>query len=284
MLTTTEIQKNVIELKQEKLQSEVLVINLSFYGFEVVCFTSSPYTITKIAEAVFKEPVKHGDELTDLFLQFVSENIPNKGNYKSVLVNWMGNHFTLVPASFYDAEKAKEMLEFNVGGTTGELNFTNDVNDIKLIYSVPSELKNSLDKTFPNHNFKHIGYSTMKLFFTHFQLKNADIFLNLHQGQTEVLIKKDKKPVLYNMFKTQSDEDVLYFLLFSVEQFDLNPLTLKLFISANRATNDSLFTAIKKYIKNVEFTVSDKMIVRKEAFEQTPHHFYFSALNRLLCE
>lgn len=284
MLTTTEIQKNVIELKQEKLQSEVLIINISYYGFEVVSFTKAPFTITKIAEAVFKEPVKHADELTDLFLQFVSENIPNKGNYKSVMVNWLGNNFTLVPASFYDAEKAKEMLEFNVGGTNGELIFTNDVNDIKLIYSVPAELKNSLDKTFPNHNFKHIGYSTMKLFFTHFQLKNADIFLNLHQGQTEVLIKKDSKPVLYNMFNTQNDEDVLYYLLFSVEQFDLNPLTLKLYISANRATNDNLFTAIKKYLKHVDFTVSDKIIVRKEAFEQTPHHFYFSALNRLLCE
>ncbi len=284
MLSTTDIQKNVIELKVEKLPSEVLVINLSYHGFEVVSFTKSPYTITKIAESVFKEPVKHADELSDLLLQFVSENNFNKENYKSILVNWLGNHFTLVPASFYDADKAKEMLEFNVGGTNGELTFTNDVNDIKLIYSVPAELKNSLDKTFPNHNFKHIGYSTMKLFFTHFQLKNADIFLNIHQGQTEILIKKDKKPVLYNMFKTQSDEDVLYYLLFSVEQFELNPTTLKLFVSANRATTDNLFTAIKKYVKHVDFTVSDKIIVRKEAFEQTPHHFYFSALNRLLCE
>jgi hypothetical protein len=283
MLTTTEMQKNVIELKQEKLQPEVLVINLSYHGFEAAAFTGAPHTITKIAETAFKEPVKHADELSDLFLEFISENAL-KQNYKSVLVNWLGSHFTLVPTSFYDPDKAKEMLEFNVGGINGELTFTSDVNDIKLICAVPAELKSSLDKTFPNHNFKHIGYSSMKLFFTHFQLKNADVFLNLHPGQTEVLIKKDKKPVLYNMFNTQNDEDILYYLLFSIEQFDLDPKTLKLFISANRTTTDNLFTAIKKYVKQVDFTVSDKVIVRKEAFEQTPHHFYFSALNRLLCE
>ena len=284
MLDTSAIQNKTIELKLEKAIADVLIINISYNSFEAVTYTKPTHTITRISESVFKEPVKHADELSDLFLQFVNDNGFNKTNYKTILINWIGDHFTLVPASFYDADRAKEMLDFNVGGTDGELIFTNDVDDIKLIYSVPAELKSALDKTFPNHNFKHIGYSSLKLFFTHFQLKNADVFLNLHAGQTEVLIKKDKKPVLYNIFKTQSDEDVLYYLLFSIEQFDLNPLTLKLFIAANKETSSTLFTAVKKYIKHVDFTVSDKLIVRKEAFEQLPHHYYFSALNRLLCE
>jgi len=283
MLTAADIQKNSTELKLEKAVPEVLVLKISYQGFEAVSFTKAPHTITKIAEEIFKESVKQNDELSDLFLQFLNENGFQKTNYKTVLINWAGNHFTLVPASFYNSEKAKEMLEFNVGSTEGESSFTNDVNDIKLIFSVPTEIKNSLDKTFPNHSFKHIGYSSMKLFFTHFQLKNADVFLNIHQGQTEVLIKKDKKPVLYNMFKTANDEDVLYYLLFSVEQFDLNPAELKLFVSANKPVTDNLFTAIKKYVRHVDFTVSDKLIVRKEAFEQIPHHYYFSVLNSLLC-
>jgi len=284
MLSAAAIHKDHVELKQEKLAAEILVINLSWLGFEMAALTRSPHTITKIAASNFKEPLKTIEELTNQFLQFISESELQKSNYKNVLVNWMGQHFTLIPSSFYDAEKAKEMLEFNVGSLEGEQIFTNDVNDIKFIFSVPAELKNIIDRTFPNHNFKHIGYSSFKLFFTHFQLKAADIFLNIHEGQTEILIKKDKKPVLYNMFKTQSDEDILYYLMFSIEQFDLNPQTLKLFISANRATTDPLFTAIKKYVKNVDYTVSDKLIIRKEAFEQLPHHFYFSALNRLLCE
>ena len=284
MLATSTIHKNLIELKLEKAQADVLVINLSCYGFEMAALTKSPHTITKIAETTFKEPIKHTDELSDAFLHFVDEHDLQRIKHKTILVNWAGDHFTLVPSSFYDAKKAKEVLEFNVGEIKNELVFTNDFNDIKLIYSVPAELKNTIDKTFPNHNFKHIGYGSLKLFFTHFQLKNADIFLNLHNGQAELIIKKDWQTALYNVFKTQSDEDILYYLLFSIEQFDLDPKNLKLFISANLETKDPLFTAIKKYIHNVEFTVSDKLIIRKEAFEQLPHHYYFSALNRLLCE
>ncbi len=284
MIATSTVHKNLIELKLEKAHADILVINISYYGFELATLTKSPHTITKIAETTFKEPIKHADELSDAFLHFVDEHDLQRIKHKTILVNWAGDHFTLVPSSFYDAEKAKEVLEFNIGEIKNELVFTNDFSDIKLIYSVPAELKNTIDKTFPNHNFKHIGYGSLKLFFTHFQLKNADIFLNLHNGQAELLIKKDWQTALYNVFKTQSDEDILYYLLFSIEQFELDPKNLKLFISANRETKDPLFAAIKKYINNVEFTVSDKLIIRKEAFEQLPHHYYFSALNRLMCE
>jgi hypothetical protein len=284
MISAAAIEKDLIELKQEKLASELLVLNISYSDFEAAILTRTPSTITRIAAIHFMEPIKTNDELISQLSHFISDFDLHKEAYKSVFINWIGSHFTLIPASFYDPDKAREMLEFNVGNIEGEQILTSDVNDIKFIYSVPADLKNFLDKTFPNHNFKHIGYSSLKLFFSHFQLKNADIFLNIHKGQTEVLIKKDKRPVLYNMFKTQSDEDILYFLMFSVEQFDLDPQTLKLYISANRGTNDPLFTAIKKYIRNVDHTVSDKLIIRKEAFEKLPHHYYFSALNRLLCE
>jgi hypothetical protein len=284
MISATAIQKHLIELKQEKLTADILVITISQNGFEAATFTKAPHTITKIAASTIKESIKQPEELSDLFIQFITETGLQKQNFHSILINWLGEHFTLVPSSFYDPEKAREMLEFNVGPMEGETILTNEVNDIKFIYSVPTELKNVLDRTFPNHNFKHIGYSSLKLFLSHFQLKNADVFVNIHEGQTELLIKKDKRPVLYNMFRTHSDEDVLYYLMFSVEQFDLDPLHLKLYVAANRDANDALFVNLKKYIRNVEFTISDKLIIRKEAFEQMPHHNYFSVLNRLLCE
>src|SRR5438105_3070802 len=124
MLATSTIHKNLIELKLEKAQADVLVINLSYYGFELAAFTKSPHTITKIAETTFKDPIKHADELSDAFLHFVDENNLQKQNYKTILVNWAGDHFTLVPSSFYDAEKAKEVLEFNIGEIKNELVFT----------------------------------------------------------------------------------------------------------------------------------------------------------------
>lgn len=49
---------------------------------------------------------------------------------------------------------------------------------------------------------------------------------------------------------------------------------MKVAIAANRETSDTLFAAIKKYIRNVEYAVSDKLIIRKEELEKLPHHYY----------
>lgn len=284
MISTQPIHKKEYSLKLDTAKTEVVVLSLSTNGFELAGFTKSPYHITKITELTFDSAIKDYRDLNNYLVQFLNDNHLTHQSFHTIYINWIGNHFTLLPTSFYDADKARDLLEFNIGKNSDEVILTNEMEEIKLIYSLPVEIKNTLDKLFPNHNLKHIGYSTVKLFFNHFQLKNADLFLNIHKGQIEVAIKKDKKPMLYNVFNTLSDEDILYYLLFTIEQYNLNPLTLKVAIAANSETQSELFTAIKKYIKNVEFAVSDKLIIRKEELEKIPHHYYFTTLNRLLCE
>lgn len=284
MITSAAIQKNNYSLKLDSYSSEVLVLTISNNGFELAAFSKAPYTITKIADINFELTVKDSNELNDYLLQFISESGINKQTLKTIYINWTGNHFTLLPASFYDPEKVSDLLEFNIGKTHEETIITSDVNDIKLIYSIPGAIKSTIDKLFPSHNLKHIGYSSIKLFFNHFQLKNADMFLNIHKRHTEILIKKDKKLLTYNLYNTNSDEDVLYYILFSVEQFNLNPSSVKLAVAGNKETSSELFNTLKKHIRNIDFAVNDKLLIRKEELEKLPHHFYFTTLNRLLCE
>jgi hypothetical protein len=285
MITASQIQKKIYELKDTSVKSEVLVINISDQNFEMVCFTKEPYSITRLGEISFNDAFKNEDELNQYFLQFVNDLDLSKGRFNRILINWLNKHFTLVPDSFYSADKAKELLNFNVGDIKDETVLTNEVlGDVKFVYSIPTSFKTTLDRTFPKHNIKHFGYSTIQLFFSHFQLKGADVFLNIHDQGIELCIKKDKQLLLYNMFSTKSDEDILYYLMFSIEQFKFEPGSVKLCVAANRETNDELFKTLKKYIKNVNFAISDKIIERKETFESIPHHYYFTLLNRLLCE
>jgi len=107
MLTAADIQKNSTELKLEKAVPEVLVLKISYQGFEAVSFTKAPHTITKIAEEIFKESVKQNDELSDLFLQFLNENGFQKTNYKTVPIKWAGKHFNLLTSYFLKYKKIK---------------------------------------------------------------------------------------------------------------------------------------------------------------------------------
>lgn len=45
-------------------------------------------------------------------------------------------------------EKARDLLEFNIGKNPEESVITNDVEDIKLVYSIPNEIKSTLDRLF----------------------------------------------------------------------------------------------------------------------------------------
>lgn len=285
MITASQIQKKLFELNDKTAAGEVLVINIRQDGFEMAELTRSPFVITRIADLSFREEMMNVEELGGYFSQFVSEFDLVRKNYSSVYINWMSRHFTLLPESFYAPANAKELLAFNIGPIDGEQVLSGNAgNDTRLVYSIPALLKNQLDKLFPKHELRHAGDTSIRLFFSHFQLQAADVFIHLHPQSMELMIKKGKQLLLYNLFPVKSDEDVLYYLLFSIEQLRLDPAALKLAIAANRETGDELFKALKKYIRQVNFAVNDKMIERKEAFESIPHHYYFGLLNRLLCE
>lgn len=284
MVGALQTQKKVTGLRDNPPNAEILVINLGLTGYEVAFF-SKDLVVTGAGELAFKEKAGSADNLAYYFNQLVAEFNLTKTNFLSICINWSGKNFTLVPSAYYKPDKAKELLEFNTGKMEEETVCVNDVKpDIKLLFSIPTELKSVIDRIFPQHELKHSGTCAINLFFTHFQLKKANVYLNLQEGQIELLVKNDKQLLLYNIFETKSNEDILYYLLFSVEQFRLDPASLHLSISGNRETDDELFTAIRKYVRHVSFAVSDKLIQRKEAFETMPHHFYFSLLNRPLCE
>lgn len=284
MIGALQTQKKVIELAENSLKAEVLVITMDTSGFSVGLF-SKELDIIKIGDLSFREKARNGEELASGFMHLTEEFGLRTSNFQSIRINWLGKNFTLIPNSFYKAERAKEILEFNIGNTNDERICVNDVrSDIKLLFTIPAELKNVIDRTFPHHELKHSGTCAINSFFTHFQLKKSNIFLNIHDDKIELLVKKDRQLLLYNIFSIKTNEDILYYLLFSVEQFKLDPASLQLAVCANRETNDELFTAIKKYIRHVNFAVSDKFIKRKGAFESLPHHYYFSLLNQPLCE
>ena len=68
-----------------------------------------------------------------------------------------------------------------------------------------------------------------------------------------------------------------------LEQFELNPLTVKVTISGQCETESSLAKTLQRYIKHIRFAVGNRALNRAE-INTLPHQFYFSILNRTFCE
>lgn len=204
--------------------------------------------------------------------------------YGKTYINYSGRQFTLVPSAFFSEADARALLAFNCGDTGDDVILYDDINpEIKLIYSIHERLKSAIDKLFPNHHLKHSATVMAKLAMQGDDLAKEQVLLAIDDASVLIIARQQQQLLLCNQYQVQTDEDILYYLLFALEQFGLSPMTVKVAIAGNIETDSALVKALKKYIRHVRFAGGSRLINR-EAIPTLPHHFYYSTLNRLLCE
>lgn len=205
-------------------------------------------------------------------------------SYLKTYINFNSKHFTIVPAAFFNELKAREILEFNCGPVGNDLVLVDDINsDIKLIYSIEEGLKSTIDKLFPNHHLKHTATVLSRLLLQSDELQNENILMFIDHHAVYIVAKKGYQLLLCNQYQAQSDEDILYYLLFVLEQFQFNPLDVKISIAGNIEAEHSLIKTLKKYIKQIRFVNGSKLLKRQE-IHSLPHHYFYTILNRSFCE
>lgn len=207
-----------------------------------------------------------------------------KQKYSNVFINYFTPNFTLCPTLFFNVEESRKMLEFNVGSINNDLICIDSINpDIKLIYSMDENLKSIFNQLYPNHQINHIITVLSKLSITADEHQIENVTIGLFDKTLFVILKNNQKIIFANQFSTTSQEDILYYILFLFEQYQLNPLITPITIVGNYSVNSSICTSLKKYFKNVKFALGHKKIDWKN-LNGMPQHFNYSLINRVFCE
>lgn len=208
----------------------------------------------------------------------------SKKSYQHIYVNYFNKQFTLCPTVFHEAKDSRTFLEFNVGNTENKIIFTDDINtDIKLIYAIDESLKSTLDLLYPNHQLKHTITVLSRLLLQSEELIKENILLSVYSNHIEITVKQDQQLVLANQFDIKTQEDILYYILFILEQYQLNPLTAHITIAGNIDVTSTLISSLKKYIKNIRLSQGHKKL-KWSNVAGMPQHFNYTLLNRLFCE
>jgi hypothetical protein len=75
---------------------------------------------------------------------------------------------------------------------------------------------------------------------------HKDIYLNLNLSSIEIIVFENKKLVFFNNFDTRTQEDVVYYTLFALEQLQLDPRKVSIqYINSNDREN---IDVLKNYI------------------------------------
>jgi hypothetical protein len=243
--------------------------------------SSDKHLLHDIHEIVFDTANDNSDTEFNQLNFFLNDSGFNKTPYQSVSVQLLSRHYTIVPKEFSEND-LKKMLYLNTGISDTEHVLHNHVNnDVTIAFSINAPLKNFIEKTFNTAKIKHAGASAIELFLKLPSFSKEQVFLNIHKDYIELLIKNNKTLQFYNVFKWEANEDILYFTLFTMEQYALSPSSARLTIAANIPADDLLFVLLKKYVKHVQLYVSKLM---DNPVNEIPNHYYFNILNDYLCE
>jgi hypothetical protein len=224
-----------------------------------------------------------GGNLTEKIGFLINNYQLTQKKFEKIIISILSKDFTIVPESYSDAIEIKELLTFSTGLSEIKNPHFHTINNINFCYSFDQELIQNLEKTFAQAIIKHSGAINIELLFSNHSLINCDLFLIINDGLIEIAAKSNNNLLFYNVFSFENNEDVLYYLLFMMEQFSLNPLSTRLLIGGQVQTNDSLIISIKKYIKHVEFVVHNSNLKLEGELNKLPQHFYFTLLNQYLC-
>lgn len=223
-------------------------------------------------------------DITSTVSLLVNDYLLHRKKFEKVNISFLNSEFTLVPDAFASESDAKSVLTFTTGSTQIKRALQHSLKNFRFCYSVDLELIGFFEKTFPNASVRHAGAVNISLFFSQHSIVNSDLFLNIGDGCIELAAKQKNDMIFYNMFNSESDEDILYYILFTMEQFRMDPLNTKLAIAGQRSASDDLIKNIRKYIRHVAFSVSNPSVVMKGELSTLPGHYYFTLLNQHACE
>lgn len=273
--------------KSEKIADFKEMGNLSLFidnQLFMFCIFNEDYTaIKELCHIKINSPVKANNLSEEIHFLINSYRL-TQSNFKHVNICVLNHYFTLTPEAFSFSEGVKSVLQFTGGVNTNLKNsFIHKLDQVNFCYSIPDSLIQLLERSFTNAAIRHAGGVLCELLFSNASLKNCDLLLNFNKGVFELAAKENNLLIYYNVFNYENNEDVLYYLLFMMEQYKLNPLTCRLMVSGQININDELFKAFKKYVKQVNFAVNNKSFSAAFSELNLPDHFFFSLVNQHLC-
>lgn len=253
-------------------------------SFMYAVLTADLKNLTELCHVDMKDHTSAAFRLHEKIALLVQNYSLHSRKFGKINISVLDHNFTIVPPAFAENTDLKKLLQFSSGNRDIRNGVHKHIKNLDFYYALNYDLVNFLEKTFPTAAIYHNGVVTISSFFDQHSLKHNDLFLSIYSSNVELAVKQNGELVFYNVFDYQNSEDVLYYLLFTMEQFQLNPIYVKLVLAAQSGVKEDVIKSIKKYVRHVSLSVNSISNKLEGGFESLPGHYYFTLLNLPLCE
>lgn len=239
-----------------------------------VSFSAENGQSVLLAHVVFSEQLSAADELANIISAFLRDLRIDPALCKSVYAGIINERVALIPENF-DEASVTPLFDFTNGQRKEEIVMKQRLADgTTFVFAIPLNIEQALGNIFHNVKFLHSGICAIQF---RPLLTPPDLYATLvvHKNYLEVAIRRQQQLVFYNAFSYETIDDVLYYVLYVSEQYQLDPALHTFYLAMNAPTDSELSKLLKKYIRNISFMTDGAPLFKGEA-EQLPGHYFFT--------
>ncbi len=262
---------NITEKNYKKLVLQVAHNSMSF-----CCIDTLNESILTFNEIPFDTTDKT-ITIEELYSKAYNEHNDLRALYDEVIVLHDNNLGTFVPTPLFDEHFLGSYLQYN--NKVFETDFfafdTISSYQMNAVYIPNVTINAFLIAKYGVITYKH-SYTILvsKLLAASKNVDEKKMFVHLKEGHFEIIVVQNQKLLLFNSFEHTSPEDLIYYILFTAEQLNLNPESFKLEFLGNINEEDDNFKIAYKYIRNVSLMDTTDLLT-KNSFSKADNLKHF---------
>ncbi|PQJ82942.1 hypothetical protein BTO16_02505 [Polaribacter glomeratus] len=271
------MQKKTSKISLQKTKNIALSIQFSLDGFSFCVTDSETQEKIYFTAYQFEETLNSPEDLLENIEYIFKNNANLQFEYTSVLVIHKNNLATLVPSKYFDENKLASYLNFNIKTLSTDFIAFDEVTSIeaKNLYVPYININNYLFQNFGEFEYRHHHTILIEKLLMLKRLNEKTMFVNVSKNSFDIVVLENKKIIFLNSFLYQTKEDFIYYILFTVEQIQLDTAIFKLFFMGDIQTESEIYKIAYKYIKNIFFLESQNSIFKDL---EAPNHSNFILL------
>ena len=272
-----------LELNKAKSCHLSIQVNLDGFSFAILNLQEQKYIALEHYDIQNLNSYSNLAEKIDIL---VNQKELLQQNFVSTSVGITHTINTLTPKALYKKEYGKEILAFNHILLKNETETRDWIPSIQAFnsYFIPEELERCLNKHFKNIVWKHDSSIIIESLIHQFKLHEGEkVYISVQKKSFDITILDGKHLKFFNSFSYKAAEDLIYYLLFSMEQLQLNPDHTPLIIIGEIEEDSEIYKLLYKYIRNINFTKRNPNYNYSFVFDQIQEHYFYKLLNQHLC-
>lgn len=222
--------------------------------------------VDTLRNTILQSDQKHfGKELTPYEVQrelkeLLTDSKALEHRISETVVVHRNNLFSLVPKALFDPNELANYLKFNAKILVNDVIEYDEIENHELVnvYVPYMNINNYIFDLFGEFEFVHNGTVLLEsLLKSTGNLSDPVCYVHVGQQQMDVTVLTRKQLLFYNSFQFNTKEDFIYYILFALEQLDLDPETVPLRLFGNIEEEDELYTICYEFVRHISIFIPE---------------------------